>query len=56
MIVSWFLEFGSQDGKIKLDLITINPRHNQSFLFHSESGYDKLEALKKMKDYVQKLP
>jgi len=46
-------EFGSQDGKIKLDLITINPRHNQSFLFHSESGYDKLEALKKMKDYVK---
>ena len=46
-------EFGSQDGKVKLDLITINPRHNQSFLFHSEMGYDKLEALKKMKDYVQ---
>lgn len=46
-------EFGSQDGKIKLDLITMNPRHNQSFLFHSEMGYDKLEALKKMKDYVR---
>ncbi|WKV13837.1 hypothetical protein [Marivirga harenae] len=46
-------EFGSQDGKVKLDLITINPRHNQSFLFHSESGYDKLEALKKMTDYVK---
>ncbi|SMG30317.1 hypothetical protein SAMN05661096_01962 [Marivirga sericea] len=46
-------EFGTQDGKVKLDLITINPRHNQSFLFHSEMGYDKLEALKKMKDYVK---
>jgi len=46
-------EFGSQEGKIKLDLITINPRHNQSFLFHSEMGYDKLEALKKMMDYVK---
>lgn len=46
-------EFGSQDGKTKLDLITINPRHNQSFLFHSEMGYDKLEALKKMMDYVK---
>ncbi len=46
-------EFGTQDGKVKLDLITINPRHNQSFLFHSESGYDKLEALKKMMDYVK---
>ena len=46
-------EFGTQDGKVKLDLITINPRHNQSFLCHSESGYDKLEALKKMMDYVK---
>ena len=46
-------EFGSQEGKVKLDLITINPRHNQSFLFHSEMGYDKLEALKKMMDYVK---
>jgi hypothetical protein len=46
-------EFGSQDGKVKLDLITINPRHNQSFLFHSEMGSDKLEALKKMMDYVK---
>jgi len=46
-------EFGTQDGKVKLDLITINPRHNQSFLFHSEMGYDKLEALKKMMDYVK---
>jgi hypothetical protein len=46
-------EFGSQEGKVKLDLITINPRHNQSFLFHSEMGYDKLEALKKMMYYVK---
>ncbi len=46
-------EFGTQDGKTKLDLITINPRHNQSFLFHSEMGSDKLEALKKMMDYVK---
>lgn len=46
-------EFQSVDGKIKLDLITINPRHNQSFLFHSEIGVDKLDALKKMYEYVQ---
>lgn len=46
-------EFGKQDGKMKLDLITINPRHNQSFLFHSEMASDKLEALKKMMDYVK---
>ena len=46
-------EYSSQDGKIKLDLITINPRHNQAFLFHSETGTDKLDSLRKMLDYVQ---
>ena len=46
-------EFQSIEGKVKLDLITINPRHNQSFLFHSELGIDKLDSLRKMLDYVQ---
>jgi hypothetical protein len=46
-------EFSTNDGKVKLDLITINPRHNQAFLFHSETGTDKLDALRKMKIYVQ---
>jgi hypothetical protein len=46
-------EYTQADGKSKLDLITINPRHNQSFLFHSETGYDKVDASKKMLDYVK---
>jgi hypothetical protein len=46
-------EFSVQEGKTKLDLITINPKHNQAFLFHSENGIDKLDALKKMLLYVQ---
>jgi len=46
-------EYGSVDGKVKLDLITITPRHKQAFLFHSETGTDKLDALRKMQDYVQ---
>lgn len=46
-------EYSVIEGKTKLDLITINPRHNQSFLFHSETGADKVDALKKMLDYVQ---
>lgn len=46
-------EFSVQEGKTKLDLITINPKHNQAFLFHSEAGVDKLDALKKMLLYVQ---
>lgn len=46
-------EYSTLDGKVKLDLITVNPRHNQSFLFHSVTGTDKLDALKKMHAYVQ---
>lgn len=46
-------EFYNLDGKSKLDLITINPRHNQSFLFHSVTGFDKIDALKKMLEYVK---
>jgi hypothetical protein len=46
-------EYSLLDGKTKLDLITISPRHNQSFLFHSETGADKVDALKKMMEYVQ---
>lgn len=47
-------EYSNVEGKVKLDLITINPRHNQAFLFHSEHGSDKVDALKKMLNYVQK--
>lgn len=46
-------EYTPVDGKVKLDLITINPRHNQAFLFHNETGADKVDALKKMLNYVQ---
>jgi predicted ATP-grasp superfamily ATP-dependent carboligase len=46
-------EFSGADGKVKLDLITINPRHNQSFLFKSVIGFDKTDALHKLLDYVK---
>ena len=46
-------EYSKLDGKTKLDLITLNSRHNQSFLFHSETGSDKVDTLKKMWAYVQ---
>ena len=46
-------EYSSTDSRTRLDLITINPKHNQAFLFHSEVGLDKIEVLKKMLDYVQ---
>ncbi len=46
-------EYSTIDGKTRLDLITVNPRHNQAFLFHSETGFDKVDVLKKMYNYVQ---
>jgi hypothetical protein len=46
-------EYNNVDGKTKLDLITINPRHSQAFLFHSVVASDKVDALKKMLEYVQ---
>ena len=47
-------EYTNAEGKIRLDMITVNPRHNQAFLFHSVTGGDKVEALRKMLDYVQR--
>ena len=50
---SLVFNYSTVDGKVKIDLITINPRHNQSFLFRSESSYERLDALKLMLDYVK---
>jgi hypothetical protein len=47
-------EYSSLGNKIKLDLITVNPRHNQSFLFQTTEGVDKRDALEKMVDYLKK--
>ena len=47
-------EYSNADGRVRLDLITVNPRHNQAFLFHSETGPDKVESLKKMLAYIQR--
>jgi hypothetical protein len=46
-------EYTAVDNRVKLDLITVNPRHNQAFLFHTVTGSDKVDSLKKMLDYVQ---
>ncbi len=50
---SMVFTYSQVEGKIKLDLITINPRHNQSFLFHSVTTYEKIDALKEMLEYVK---
>lgn len=46
-------EFTELEGKLRLDLITVNPRHSQSFLFHSVWAIDRLDAMQKMLDYVR---
>ena len=46
-------EYRQLDGQTRLDLITVNPRHQQSFLFRYELGYDRLDCLRKMLDYVR---
>jgi len=49
------LVFDYNDSEVgtKMDVITINPRHNQSFLFASVEGFNKIDALRKMVDYVK---
>lgn len=49
---SLVFDYVSENNTCKLNLITINQRHNQSFLFHFELGIDKIDALKKMLTYV----
>lgn len=39
--------------KTKLFLITLNPRHDQSFLFHATEGSDRMDALRNMLEYVK---
>lgn len=50
---SLIFNFSESEGKTALHLVTLNPRHNQSFLFHSEEGYDKIDVLKKMLAYIK---
>ena len=47
-------EFREVEGQTRLDLITVNPRHQQSFLFRYETGYDRVDALRKMLEYVRR--
>lgn len=46
-------DYDEQDGRVKLDVVTVNPRHAQSFLFHTVEGYSKVDALRSMLEYVR---
>jgi hypothetical protein len=46
-------DFEEKGNTIVLHAITINPRHNQSFLFHTTTGVTKVDALEAMLAYVK---
>ena len=46
-------DFREVEGQTRLDLITVNPRHQQRFLFRYETGRDRVEGLQKMLAYVK---
>ncbi len=50
---SLVFNFEETGKRTKLFVITLNQRHNQSFLFHATEGVDKLDALSAMLEYVK---
>ena len=50
---SLIFNYDENGRHVVLRLITVNPRHNQSFLFHTTEGLTRVEALKVMLDYVK---
>jgi hypothetical protein len=46
-------DFEEKAGVVTLHAITVNPRHNQSFLFHTTKGVNKIEALEALLAYVK---
>ena len=46
-------DFKEENGTCTLHAITVNSRHNQSFLFHTSKGLDRIDALGQLLKYVQ---
>jgi len=46
-------EFEYSSSSVRLNVITVNPRHNQSFLFHLAENHSEIECLKQMLEYVK---
>lgn len=45
--------YKQKNETVRLDLVTVNPKHEQSFLFHTITGTDKIDALRKMLQYIE---
>ncbi len=50
---SLIFNFEDRGSSVLLRLITANPRHNQSFLFHTCEATSQVEALRIMLEYVK---
>lgn len=50
---SLIFNYDEDDRGNTLHLITVNPRHNQSFLFHVTQGATRLDCLRNMLEYVR---
>jgi len=46
-------KYTNNNAKSTLELATSNPRHQQTFLFHTTSGFGEMDALNKMVEYVK---
>ena len=46
-------KYTNNEGKTTLDLATSNPRHQQTFLYHTTTGFGEMDALNKMEEYVK---
>lgn len=46
-------KYTNSDGKTTLELATSNPRHQQTFLYHTCTGFGEMDALNKMEEYVK---
>lgn len=46
-------DFRDQQGRVRLDLVTVNPKHGQSFLFQTTLGESRIDALYAMLQYVK---
>jgi hypothetical protein len=44
--------YKQKNETVRLDLVTVNPKHDQSFLFHTITGTDKIDSLRKMLEYI----
>jgi hypothetical protein len=46
-------QYSREGDRTVLHLITVNPRHRQSFLFHTETGFGEMDTVAKLVEYIK---